>query len=177
MTLKLETSVLPAESGPHLPDDRGDVYLVRSFSAHLAQYIGIGLISGSVVHAGTLGGSSLKYGVLIGFGMLFYCLKFLIEAQFRIDRQMFRFLSVSTLVALGTGMLSGSVQHFLDGPRAGAVLASVGVVIAYPAFCLREDRRALTWRSVSAVLLFGVALFSGLWVAAGFLGGTGHDGH
>jgi hypothetical protein len=121
-----------------------DPHLVRSFSAHVAQYVGIGMVSGSVVHASTLGGSSLKYAVLIAAGTLIYRSKFLIESGFRIDREMGRFLAVSTVVSLGTGMLSGSAQHFLDGPRAGAVLASVGVVIAYVSFCFRENRSALT---------------------------------
>ena len=177
MTVTHEMGIPTAESTLRAPDDRRDIYLVRSFSAHLAQYIGIGLISGSVVHASTLGGSSLKYGALIGLGMLIYCMKFIIEARFRIDRQLLRFLGVSTIVSLGTGMLSGSAQHFLDGPRAGAILASTGVVIAYVAFCVREDRRALTRRSVAGVLVLGGALFATLWVVAGLLGGADHGGH
>ncbi len=159
-----------AQSAPPALEDRRDTYLVRSFAAHLAQYIGIGLISGSVVHGGTLGGSSLKYGALIGLGVLIYCMKFLIESRFRVDRQLLRFLGISTFVSLGTGMLSGSVQHFLDGPHAGAVLASAGVVIAYVAFCVGEDRRALTRRSVSMVLLLGGTLFAFLWTIAGLVG-------
>ena len=176
MYIVQELSDLTPESATRVPVDRRDVYLIRSFCAHLAQFVGIGLISGSVVHAGTLGGSSLKYGALLGLGMLIYCLKFLIEAHFRVDRQLLRFLGVSTFVSLGTGMLSGSVQHLLDGPRAGAVLASIGVVIAYVAFCVREDRRALTWRSVCGVTLLGSSLFTALWVVAGLLG-EGGGGH
>ncbi len=165
------------ESTLSAPADRRDTYLVRSFTAHLAQYIGIGLISGSVVHASTLGGSSLKYGALIGLGMLIYCMKFVIESRFQIDRQLLRFLGVSTIVSLGTGMLSGSAQHFVDGPYAGAILASTGVVIAYIAFCFREDRSALTRRSVAGVLVLGGALFAILWVVAGLLGGADPAGH
>lgn len=175
MSVAHESTAVHDVVGPTSSPERRDVYLLRSFSAHMAQYIGVGLISGSVVHAGTLGGSSVKYGVLIGLGMLIYCLKFLIEARFRVDRQLARFLGVSALVSLGTGMVSGSTQHFLDGPRAGAVLASVGVVVAYLFFCLREDRRSLTWRSVGGALIVGLALFGVLWGVAGLLGeGGGH---
>ncbi len=170
-----EQCISTPESATPAPVDRRDAYLVRSFSAHLAQFIGIGLISGSVVHAGTIGGNSVKYGALLGLGVLIYCLKFLIEARFRVDRQLLRFLGVSTFVSLGTGMLSGSVQHFLDGPRAGAILASAGIVIAYVAFCVREDRRALTWRSICGVLLLGSALFATLWAVAGLVGESGAD--
>ena len=177
MTVIHETGTPTVESTLPSPADRQDIYLVRSFTAHLAQYIGIGLISGSVVHASTLGGSSLKYGALIGLGMLIYCMKFVIESRFRIDRQLLRFLGVSTIVSLGTGMLSGSAQHFVDGPYAGAILASTGVVIAYLAFCVREDRRALTRRSVAGVLVLGGSLFTILWVVAGLLGGADHGGH
>ncbi len=177
MTLTHEAGTPTVESTLPAPTDRHDVYLVRSFTAHLAQYIGIGLISGSVVHASTLGGSSLKYGALIGLGMLIYCMKFVIESRFRVDRQLLRFLGVSTIVSLGTGMLSGSAQHFIDGPYAGAILASTGVVIAYIAFCVREDRRALTRRSVAGVLMLGGALFTILWLVAGQVSGGDHGGH
>lgn len=157
------------------PTGRNDPALVRSFSAHLAQYIGIGLISGSVVHATTLGGSSLKYGILIAAGMVIYCMKFLIEANFRLDRPLLRFLRISTLVSLGTGMLSGAVQHYLDGPKSGAVLASTGLVLAYVAFCLREDRSALTRRSITGAVLIGAAVFGVLWLVADLVGEGGHS--
>lgn len=176
MTVIDEMGTPTGESTLPAPADRRDIYLVRSFTAHLAQYIGIGLISGSVVHASTLGGSSLKYGALIGLGMLIYCMKYIIESRFRLDRHLLRFLGVSTIVSLGTGMLSGSAQHFVDGPYAGAILASAGVVVAYIAFCIREDRRALTRRSVAAVLALGGTLFAILWVVAGLLGGSDHGG-
>jgi len=152
---------------------RSDPFLVRAFLAHSAQYIGIAMVSGSVVHASTLGGNPFKYAALILAGTLVYCLKFLIESGFRVNRRLARYLAISTVVSLGTGMMSGSAQHFLDGPRAGAVLASVGVVVAYVSFCLREDRRALNRRSLTGALLVGAALFAALWSLAGSLSGSG----
>ncbi len=150
-----------------------DPFLVRAFLAHTAQYVGIAMVSGSVVHASTLGGSPIKYGALIFAGTLVYCMKFLIEAGFRVDRRLARFLAISTVVSLGTGMMSGSTQHFLDGPRAGAVLASVGFVVAYVSFCLREDRRVLNRRSLTGALIVGAVLFGALWSLAGVLPGSG----
>jgi len=154
-----------------------DPFLVRAFLAHAAQYVGIAMVSGSVVHASTLGGSSIKYGAMILAGTLVYCMKFLIEAGFRVDRRLAKFLAISTVVSLGTGMMSGSAQHFLDGPRAGAVLASVGVVVAYLSFCLREDRRALNRQSMIGVFLVGGVLFGALWSLAGMLSGGGGHHH
>jgi len=150
-----------------------DPFLVRAFLAHSAQYIGIAMVSGSVVHASTLGGSPIKYAALIFAGTLVYCMKFLIEAGFRVDRRLAKFLAISTVVSLGTGMMSGSAQHYLDGPRAGAVLASVGFVVAYVSFCLREDRRALNRRSVTGALLIGAVMFAALWSLASVLSTSG----
>ena len=166
-----------AETGPAKADVGSDPFLVRAFLAHAAQYLGVGIVSGSVVHASTLGGNPIKYVVMIAVGTLIYCMKFLIEAGFRIDRRLAKYLGVSTVVSLGTGMMSGSAQHFLDGPRAGAVLASVGLVVAYISFCLREDRRALNSKSVVGVLLVGGAVFASLWSIAGLLPESGSGGH
>jgi len=166
-----ETS--PAETGPLNAHLGRDPFLIRAFLAHTAQYIGIAMVSGSVVHASTLGGDPIKYAMLIAVGTLIYCMKFLIEAGFRVDRRLAKYLAISTVVSLGTGMMSGSVQHFVDGPRAGAVLASLGVVVAYISFCFREDRRALNSKSVAGVLLVGAALFAALWSFAGLLSGSG----
>ena len=165
-TIPAETSLVNADVG-------SDPFLIRAFLAHAAQYLGIGIVSGSVVHASTLGGNPIKYAVMIAVGTLIYCMKFLIEAGFRVDRRLANYLAVSTVVSLGTGMMSGSAQHFLDGPRAGAVLASVGLVIAYISFCLREDRRALNSKSLFGVLLVGSALFAVLWSLAGLVPGAG----
>ena len=169
------SNAVPPERGHVNADVANDPFLVRAFLAHAAQYVGIGMVSGSVVHAGTLGGNPIKYAVMIAVGTLIYCMKFLIEAGFRVDRRLAKFLAVSTVVSLGTGMMSGSAQHFLDGPRAGAVLASVGVVVAYISFCVREDRRALNSKSLVGVLLVGAALFAALWSLAGLLSGSGHQ--
>jgi len=162
-----------AVEGRSLGGVRGDPFLIRAFLAHSAQYVGIAMVSGSVVHASTLGGSPIKYAALIVGGTLIYCMKFLIEAGFRVDRRLARFLAISTVVSLGTGMMSGSTQHYLDGPRAGAVLASVGFVVAYFSFCLREDRRALNRRSVTGALLIGAVLFAALWSLASVLSTSG----
>lgn len=150
-----------------------DPFLVRAFLAHAAQYVGIAMVAGSVVHASTLGGSPIRHGATIVAGTLVYSMKFLIEAGFRVDRRLARYLAISTVVSIGTGMMSGSVQHFLDGPRAGSVLASIGVVVAYVSFCLREDRRVLNRRSLTGALLVGAVLFAALWSLAGVLSGSG----
>ncbi len=165
--------IIPEELGHAAADLGSDKYLIRAFLAHVAQYLGIGIVSGSVVHASTLGGDPFKYVVMISVGTLIYCMKYLIEANFRLDRRLVKFLAISTVVSLGTGMMSGSAQHYLDGPRAGAVLASVGLVVAYISFCLREDRRALNFKSLTGVLLVGSALFAALWSLAGLLGEAG----
>ena len=41
-----------------------------SYVSHILRYVGVGLVSGSIVHAGTLGGDSLKYIVLILMGIV-----------------------------------------------------------------------------------------------------------
>ncbi len=42
--------------------------LQQAYITHLLRYVGVGLISGSIVHAGTLGGHWVRYLVLIALG-------------------------------------------------------------------------------------------------------------
>ena len=48
------------------------------------------------------------------------------------------FVGWSVLLSIGLGMLSGSIQHFIDFPRYAAVLLPLGVPVSLAAYMGRE---------------------------------------
>lgn len=131
--------------------------LDQSFASHLCKYVGVGLISGSMVHAGTLGGSGLKYLILIAMGVLLFIVGVLLEGR---QKEAFaQYLALSILVSIGTGMVSGSTQHFLDGPETAAILFSVGFWLAGVAFFLREASMKISLRRFAFTTLLALSLF------------------
>ena len=49
-----------------------------------------------------------------------------------------RYIAWSVVLSLGLGMLSGSIQHFLDFPHYAAVLLPLGVPVTLAAYMGRE---------------------------------------
>jgi len=135
----------------------------EAFVSHMLRYVGIGLISGSIVHAGTLGGGTLKYIVLIIAGIICFTIGNLIEYKNEKIVTLLRYIGISVVVSLGTGMVSGATQHYLDGPVVGAMLLSLGMLIAYISFLFRDYRKYLSVRrvlvaTVAATVLWGILL-------------------
>jgi len=124
-------------------------YLLRSFLAHLANYVGMGLISGGMVHVVIFQKNAITYGTQILFGVCIHLLHHMIEAGFQFDTDMLRFLCVSIFVALGTGTVNGGTQHYLDNPKPGAVLVGSAFVITYIAYCARTVVEQSTSRKVT----------------------------
>jgi uncharacterized protein (DUF305 family) len=114
-------------------------YQLRSFSAHMVNYLGIGFISGGIVHVALFAEDKIIYATHLCLGVLVYLLRFLINARFQITGDMLKFLGVSVFVSLGTGMVNGSTQHFQDDPKIASVLMTVGFVIVYISFVLRTQ--------------------------------------
>jgi hypothetical protein len=49
-----------------------------------------------------------------------------------------RYVGWSVLLSIGLGMLSGSIQHFIDFPHYAAALLSLGVPVTLAAYVGRE---------------------------------------
>ena len=75
------------------------------------------------------------------------------------------FVGWSVLLSVGLGMLSGSIQHFLDFPHCAAALLPLGVPVTLAAYIGRERLdvpRPQLLRLGAAALAFALVLFLGL---------------
>ncbi len=138
----------------------------KSFTSHILRYVGVGLISGSIVHAGTLGGESIKYLVLIILGIIGFTVGTLLEYSRVADKSFLTYIVISVIVSIGTGMVSGGTQHYLDGPLYAGVLIPLGLFCAYLAFMYRDFRDKLTAKRMIVSLLLALALGLCLYVIA-----------
>jgi cation transporter-like permease len=131
-----------------------------AFLSHMCKYIGVGLISGSIVHAGTLGGNYIKYLVLILLGILLFIIGNILEHNISSLRELLPYIGVSTILSIGTGMVSGGTQHYLDGPAVAAVLFPAGFILAYIAFIYRDYKSEWTLRRISTSIIVALLLYA-----------------
>ena len=75
----------------------------------------------------------------------------------------------SVILSLGLGMLSGSIQHFIDFPQYAAALLALGVPVSLASYMGREKLTVRGTQLVALVIavgVFTVVLFLGLdWIA------------
>ena len=80
-----------------------------------------------------------------------------------------RYVGWSVLLSIGLGMLSGSIQHFIDFPHYAAVLIPLGVLVSLAAYMGRERlspprpallRLGATVAVVVVVLAFGLDILA-----------------
>ena len=126
------------------------------FASHMFRYVGIGLISGSIVHIGTLGGHYLRYVFLIIIGITLFIWGILLDHKNEKINKLFKFILVSVIVSIGTGMVSGATQHYLDGPIVASFLLPIGLFIGYLAFIYRDHRSEISIKKiiVACILAF-----------------------
>ena len=129
----------------------------KNYLIYIAKYLGVALISGSVVHIGTLEGGELRYFVLMIIGLFLMMLGNISEAKQLGDKINTKFLLVITGLSLATGFLSGGVQHYLDNPVYAGWLLAIGVVITYITFFMKE-KFSLKFKNVLLVTLLGITI-------------------
>ena len=136
----------------------------RAFTSHILRYVGVGLISGSIVHMGTLGGGTVHYILLVALGVTAFIVGTLMEKKMKDITP--SLIIISVLLAIGVGMVSGSTQHYLDGPVYASFLLPIGLFLGYTMFALLEEKKQLTPKKVLIggavslllfVLLYGIA--------------------
>ncbi|GAA4930318.1 hypothetical protein ACFPM3_24175 [Streptomyces coeruleoprunus] len=152
------------------------------FLGYVGYYVGAGLISGAVVHHPM---DPTRYSLIAGAGVLvFLVATFLNEIVLASEKpdlaKTLRVLGASTMLSFGLGMLSGGMQHFADLPDRCAVLIPLGLVLAFVAYVLKEDKTP--WRRVFGlmgltVLVVAALTFAGLRHIAPTMGeaGSGHS--
>jgi hypothetical protein len=147
----------------------------KSFAAHMCKYLGVGLISGSIVHAGTLGGGYFKYIVLIIAGVALFVIGNVLEHGLSSLKQLLPYIGISTILSIGTGMVSGGTQHYLDGPAIAAILFPIGFFLAYLSFIYRDYSKEFTFKKVLSTLATSLVLFLVLtYIAKQLPESTGH---
>lgn len=135
-----------------------------AFITHLCTYLGIALVSGSIVHAGTLGGGTAKYIVLIGVGVMLTVVGNYLEHRKAHRDVQLSFIAFAIMLSFGTGMLSGGIQHYLDNPAYSAVLLSLGLIVAFVALAYKDFAKEVTATAIAIVAGVSVVLFVALYV-------------
>ena len=128
-----------------------------AYSAEVLRYVGVAFLSGSIVHAGTLGGNSAWYvGVFCVGIVLFIAGTYLSTAAAELHP---KHIALAVCFSIGIGMLSGGLQHFFEGPVFAAAVIPLGVVLSYFSFRARvqtPDRKEIVALIMCSLVLFGV---------------------
>lgn len=138
----------------------------NAFISHILRYVGVGLISGSVVHAGTLGGGSLQYIILIVLGVVAFVVGTLLEERNKSERSLLKYVLISVILSLGVGMVSGGTQHYLDGPVYASFLIPIGLGVGYLAFLFRDYTSKVNLKRIVGIAMFIVVSFGALYSIA-----------
>lgn len=113
------------------------------YSIYVMFFLGIGLLSGSLVHFPL---DPQRYSLIAGFGALL----FLIGAYFNekiINKtdmleqgfgKLMLFLVSSLALAIGIGMIAGGTQHFSDFPSYAMKLIPIGILLSVISYVLKN---------------------------------------
>lgn len=139
------------------------------FVLYVALYLGVALTGGSVVHLPLDPGRYLLIGAI---GVAVFIAASVADARRRhaaglegAGGGLGRFVGWSVLLSIGLGMLSGSIQHFIDFPHYAATLLSLGVPVTLAAYIGRERLdmpRPEMVRLGAGAAAFTLVLFLGL---------------
>lgn len=152
--------------------------LKYAFLIHICKYLGIALVSGSIVHAGTLGGNIHKYIALIAVGIFLTVLGNYLEYKVKNIKVGANILLLAILLSFGTGMLSGGIQHFDDKPAYGSILLSLGLILTFISLAYKDFASVVTKKSLSIIAVISIAMYIILsTVGANLVSRLPNDGH
>lgn len=133
--------------------------LKYAFIIHLSKYLGIALVSGSIVHAGTLGGNTYKYIGLIVVGICLTVLGNYLEYKVKNIKIGMNIFLLAILLSFGTGMLSGGVQHYSDNPAYGSVLLSFGLILTFISLAYKDFSNVISKKSIYLISVISIILY------------------
>lgn len=136
--------------------------LKYTFLIHVCKYLGIALVSGSIVHAGTLGGSSSKYLGLIIVGISLTVLGNYLEYKVKNIKVGVHILLLAILLSFGTGMLSGGIQHYSDNPAYSSILLSLGLILTFVSLAYKDFATVVSKKSLSIIAMISIVLYFAL---------------
>jgi hypothetical protein len=155
--------------------------ILRPYAVYVALYLGVALAGGSIVH---LPLDPARYLLLGAIGVVVFIGASVADARRRHAAGLEgpggglgRYVGWSVLLSIGLGMLSGSIQHFLDFPHYAAALIPLGVLVSLAAYMGRERSSPSrpTLLRLGAVVGVVVALALGLDLLADEMVPHGHD--
>jgi hypothetical protein len=140
---------------------------IGRYLAFVGMFVGAGFIAGSIVHLGE-GINTWDVSLLI-VGILFFltstCVQeFVFNKKNIKDAEVLQFIVYSIVLALGAGMASGGIQHFVDTPKYSSYLVPIGLGLGVIAFFLKE-RVQLTskiWLQISGGVI--ALVLATIWI-------------
>ncbi len=152
--------------------------LKYAFLIHICKYLGIALVSGSIVHAGTLGGSSSKYIGLIIVGIFLTVLGNYLEYKVKNIKVGADIFLLAILLSFGTGMISGGIQHYTDNAAYGSILLSFGLLLTFISLAYKDFAKVVSRKSILIVAVISIILYFFLSiVGADIVSRFPSDGH
>lgn len=130
----------------------------KEFLTYIAKYLGVALIAGSVVHIGTLDNGTTRYFILALIGLILMLAGNIAEAKHTNEKINLKFFLSIIALSFATGFLSGGVQHYLDNPTYASYLLSIGLLVSYFAFFMKDKVR-LSIQNIIIVCAISLALF------------------
>ncbi|MCZ4260081.1 hypothetical protein O4G76_04410 [Limimaricola sp. G21655-S1] len=136
----------------------------KPYFSYLTMFLGMGLISGSLVHAAQPDMRSYALALMAVGAVLFAFGSYLNEVLFKtgiLGDSVLKYVLVSLLLAIGIGMVSGAAQHFYDTPVFASWSAPIGVFVSSLAFAIRQGY-VLHGRSWMLMIVGGL-VFAGVF--------------
>ncbi len=97
-------------------------------TATLFQYAGIGLISGSISHGFF---STTRSFITAGFGIIVFLIGLVMEKHINMEKiGSVSALFIGVFFSIGTAMISGGAQHFLDSPWRSVTIMPIGYLVS-----------------------------------------------
>ncbi len=141
--------------------------ILSPYLTYVGFFLGIGLVSGSVVH---FPGDPFRYAIIGSVGMLLFIIASLVDEIVIKKRNLkengiLKVILFSVVLSMGIGMISGAIQHFTDTPTYAAMLIPAGIVVSLLGFLLKNQIRLtksiLGWSALFLLIVcipLGIAL-------------------
>ncbi|MFZ5814349.1 MAG: hypothetical protein ACOY93_03495 [Bacillota bacterium] len=130
------------------------------YLSYLALFLGMGLISGSIVHMPI---DPIRYSLLMIIGAIMFGVASVINdmaaAANRTAGGMIRSVLGALLLSVGIGMVSGGIQHFTDIPEYAPTLIPLGLAVSLVAFIIKQQIRLSVKRIYAVGLLLLLITF------------------
>jgi uncharacterized membrane protein len=118
-------------------------HLYKKYIGYVGMFLGIGLISGSIVH---LPIDPTRYTIIMVVGVVLFIIASILNEIILKERSMdakdvITLIISSLLLSMGIGMMSGGIQHFEDVKEYAAYLIPIGLGVSLFSFIIKNQIR------------------------------------